>query len=100
MIGRASTRLASRDLQQRCKHWRHKFDVDFTAEAGRVRFPGAVAILEAEADALLVTIQTEEPQQLDCLKSVLAEHLDRFAFSEAPLPFVWDAAPAAPPSPN
>ena len=90
--GRARTTSASRYLQQLCKHWSHKFDVDFSEHRGEVRFPSAVATLGASADALLVTIETSEPESIDTLQAVVVDHLDRFAFREAPLPFTWSEA--------
>ena len=90
--GRAKTASGSKYLQQLCKHWSHKFDVDFSPSRGQVRFPSAVATMEANADALLVTIETDDPDSVEQLKSVVANHLDRFAFREAPLPFEWSAS--------
>jgi hypothetical protein len=90
--GRAKTASGSKYLQQLCKHWSHKFDVDFSPSRGQVRFPSAVATMEASADALLVTIETDDPDSVEQLKAVVAKHLDRFAFREAPLPFEWSAS--------
>ena len=89
--GRARTASSSKYLQQLCKHWSHKFDVDFSPSRGQVRFPSAVATMEANVDAVLVTIETDDPDSVEQLKSVVANHLDRFAFREAPLPFEWSA---------
>ena len=89
--GRAKTASGSKYLQQLCKHWSHKFEVEFSETRGQVRFPSAVAIMEASADALLVTIETGDPESVGQLKEVVARHLDRFAFREAPLPFEWSA---------
>ena len=89
--GRAKTASGSKYLQQLCKHWSHKFDVDFSEKRGQVRFPSAVATMEASADALLVSIETEVTGSVERLKEILADHLDRFAFREAPLPFEWSA---------
>ena len=36
-----------------------------------------------------VRIDATAPEQRDTLKTVVASHLDRFAFREAPLPFAW-----------
>jgi uncharacterized protein len=47
--------------------------------------------MEASADALLVTIETDDTKSVEQLKEVVANHLDRFAFREAPLPFEWSA---------
>ena len=54
-----------------------------------VRFPAAVVTFDARPDALQVTIEGEESEEVECLKGVVASHLDRFAFREAPLRFDW-----------
>ena len=89
--GRAKTASGSKYLQQLCKHWGHKFEVEFSETRGQVRFPSAVATMEASADALRVTVETEDGKAAERLKEVVANHLDRFAFREAPLPFEWSA---------
>jgi hypothetical protein len=45
--------------------------------------------LEAETDVLRVSIEGQEEQEVERLKDVVATHLDRFAFREAPLRFDW-----------
>ena len=85
------TANAAKYTQQLCKHWSHKLEVDLSVEKGVVRFPAAVVTLEAGADALEVTIEGEESDEVERLKGVVASHLDRFAFREAPLPFEWSA---------
>jgi len=89
--GRAKTDSGSKYLLQLCKHWGHKFEVEFSENRGQVHFPSAVATMEASADALLVTIETGDAQAVEDLKDVVAKHLDRFAFREAPLPLNWSA---------
>jgi len=86
---RVVTAHASRYLQQLCKHWAHKLDVTFTPEEGTVTFAEAVAVMRAEPEALVVTITAEDPSVLEQMKGVVASHLDRFAFKEAPLGFDW-----------
>jgi uncharacterized protein len=90
-IAKASvpTANASKYLQQLCKHWSHKLDVDFSERNGVVRFPSAVASLEASPDALVITIEANESETVERMKGVVATHLDRFAFREAPLRFDW-----------
>jgi len=80
---------ASRYLQQLCKHWSHKFDVTFDKAQGRIKFPEATVIMTAEPEALAVVLDADDPAVLERMKDVLASHLDRFAFREAPLPFRW-----------
>ena len=96
------TAHASRYLQQLCKHWQHNLAVAFTPNHGTVTFPrdarGAdhpgdgLATLDAGESTLTVRIDATSPEQLDGLKTVVARHLDRFAFREAPLAFDWHQA--------
>jgi uncharacterized protein len=89
------TASASKYLQQLCKHWSHKLDVSFTPEAGTVRFPSqAVATMTAHTDHLLVSVETLQADQMEQMQGVVARHLDRFAFREAPLAFAWQAETA------
>ena len=83
------TTHASRYLQQLCKHWSHKFDVTFDANHGSIPLPLGSAKLDAGAEALTVTCTVPEGGDLARLQQVVADHLDRFAFREAPLPFEW-----------
>jgi hypothetical protein len=96
------TTSGSKYLQQLCKHWSHNLDVSFTPEQGEVRFPaelrgsnwpgGAVATMVAHEDNLECRISASAEGQRDILKTVVASHLDRFAFREAPLTFDWQDA--------
>jgi hypothetical protein len=93
------TEKGNRYLQQLCKHWSHNLDVRFTPEEGRVVFPrdargadwpgDAVVLMAAGPATLDCRIEASAPGQLEALKGVLARHLDRFAFREAPLSFDW-----------
>lgn len=93
------TAHASRYVQQLCKHWSHNLKVEFGASHGTIVFPRdaggadwpgeAVATLEATSSMLLCRIEASAAGQLEALKGVLARHLDRFAFREAPLRFDW-----------
>ncbi|MES2172893.1 MAG: DUF2218 domain-containing protein [Pseudomonadota bacterium] len=83
------TTNASRYLQQLCKHWSHKFETDFSPEKGVIAFPMGPIRMAAQADALVVTLEPNEDADVEKFKQVVADHLDRFAFKEAPLPFDW-----------
>ena len=78
---------AAKYIQQLCKHWSHRLEVELSDEKGVVRFPGAVVAFEARPDDLLVTIDTQDTETVERMKGVVASHLDRFAFREAPLKF-------------
>ena len=86
---RVPTANGARYLQQLCKHWSHKLDVQLSENEGIVRFPSAVATMRADSDALTVKVEAEDDETLQRMKGVVASHLDRFAFKEAPLPFEW-----------
>lgn len=86
---RVPTANAEKYLKQLCKHWAHKLDVDLDGDTGTVRFSEAVATMSASASELAVTIDADSAETLDRMKGVVAVHLDRFAFREAPLRFDW-----------
>lgn len=79
-------------LQQLCKHWSHKLDVELGEKSGVVRFSEAVATMSADDKVLTVEIEAGSDEVLERMKGVVSSHLDRFAFREAPLPFEWQAA--------
>ncbi len=86
------TTHASRYLQQLCKHWSHKFDVTFDATTGHIPLPLGSADLAAGDMALTVTCEVPADGDLDRMQTVVAEHLNRFAFREGELEFQWVAA--------
>jgi uncharacterized protein len=71
------------------KHWAHKLDVVFEGERTVIRFPDAVATLDPGPDAIAVSISSDDPETVERMKDVVARHLDRFAFREAPLIYDW-----------
>lgn len=99
---RVPTANASRYLQQLCKHWSHNLAVAFTDRQGTVVFPrdvrgadwpgDATLTLVAHDDGLECRLDAAAAEQLAALKEVVASHLDRFAFREAPLRFDWQDA--------
>ena len=89
---RVPTANGARYLQQLCKHWSHKLEVQLSDDEGIVRFPNGVATMKADADALTVRVEADDDETLQRMKGVVASHLDRFAFKEAPLPFEWQKA--------
>lgn len=94
------TANGSRYLQQLCKHWAHNLEVEFDADRGTVRFPkdgrgaewpeDAIVTFTAQPDGLVCRIEASAPGQLEGLKGAVARHLDRFAFREAPMSYVWN----------
>lgn len=96
------TAHASKYLQQLCKHWQHNLAVEFTPEHGTVAFPrdargatwadDALVTFDAGTDALSVRIDASSDEHVEAMQGVVARHLDRFAFREAPLTFDWKRA--------
>ena len=91
IVAEVPTASGSRYLQQLCKHWAHKFAVDFTPEHGTVALPFGPLEMTARAATLEVVIDVAEDDAIGRAKEVVAAHLDRFAFREAPLRFDWVA---------
>jgi uncharacterized protein len=90
-IGYATTQNANRYIQQLCKHWSHKFQVEASELAGKIHFSDDVTIdLSAQRDRIEVLIHTAIESQIVTLRAVIANHINRFAFREAPLTFVWE----------
>ena len=54
-----------------------------------MRFADAVATTAAAPDTLTVTIAANDVATVERMNGVVATHLDRFAFREAPLQFDW-----------
>jgi len=77
------TAAASRYLQQLCKHWSHKFAVEFTPERGSIPFDETRRCkMEASPDALALRIEAADEATLERTQGVVIEHLKRFAFRE------------------
>jgi uncharacterized protein len=78
-----STASASHYLQQVCKHWSHKFAVEFTPESGHIPFAdGRVCNLEATGDLLTLQAEAPDAETLERLQRVVVDHIKRFAFRE------------------
>ncbi|TPG42754.1 DUF2218 domain-containing protein [Sphingomonas koreensis] len=89
-IARVPTRSASRYLQQLAKHWSHKMTVVFSPEEGTIDFPnGSRLAMRADSESLDVELNVPAGEDVGRMRQVVAEHLDRFAFREAPLTFDW-----------
>jgi hypothetical protein len=82
------TASASKYLQQLCKHWSHRFAVDFDADHGTVSLPAGTLTLDAGPAALTLRLAAPDATTLDRAEPVVAEHLQRFAFRET-LAFDW-----------
>lgn len=87
--GTVPTANGAKYVQQLCKHWAHKLEVQTTDAGGIVIFPNATATMTATESLLTVTIAADDAETVERMKGVVATHLDRFAFREAPLAFDW-----------
>jgi len=98
-IAHVPTENGSRYLQQLSKHWSHSLKVEFDEQHSTIVFPrdardaewpgDALVTFDAGANELDVKIDASSDEHLEQMKGVVARHLDRFAFREAPLAFDW-----------
>ncbi len=81
--GHAATENAGKYLQQLCKHWSHKGQVEFDANQGTVTFDnGNVVKMTANPEGLEIDASTGPRGDLNSWKIVITDHLKRFAFRE------------------
>jgi len=83
------TSRGSRYLQQLCKHWAHRFAVQFDHRHGEVELPLGRIDLAASGESLTVLCDVPKGNDIERLKQVLVDHLNRFAFREGELMFDW-----------
>jgi hypothetical protein len=82
------TTQASRYLQQLCKHWTHKFEVEFDKAQGRIVMPeDRVVELAATPATLEITLTAPEATTAH-MRHIVDSHIVRFAFREE-LVFNW-----------
>lgn len=86
---RVPTTHAARYLGQLCKHWAHRFQVDRTGDHAVVLLPDATLTLDAHPQDLEIRLESKEADGLDRMREVVRDHVDGFAFREAPLSFDW-----------
>jgi hypothetical protein len=80
---RIATASASKYLQQLCKHWGHKFEVEFTPDQGRVPFAAdRICDFTATPDTLTLRVRAADDEALSRTERVVIDHLKRFAFRE------------------
>jgi hypothetical protein len=86
---------ASRYLQQLCKHWSHRFTVEFDEKSGKVPFSDRANVeFSADDSRLLMVLNVADAAELERMQNVVADHLKRFAFRED-LDVVWTARDGA-----
>jgi hypothetical protein len=83
------TAHASRYLQQLCKHWAHKFPVEFDQGHGFVPFsPDSTVEFNADEAGLHIRLRVSDAQKQEQMQRVVSDHLKRFAFREE-LAITW-----------
>jgi hypothetical protein len=88
-----ATASASRYLQQLCKHWSHKFAVEFTPQHGTIPFDATrVCTLDASPERLALRIDAADDSTLERMQGVVIEHLKGFAFREELGDVKWERA--------
>jgi len=75
-------------MKQLCRHWGHKFAVEFDDLQGRIELPQAVCVLTASDVELGVRLEMQDEADEGRMEKVVEEHLQRFGFREE-LVFVW-----------
>jgi hypothetical protein len=79
-----TTERSSGYMQQLCKHFGHKVEVQFDPKTGFIKFPFGQCALTAEQGVLDLTVSAETQGNLTKACRVIGSHLDRFAFRENP----------------
>lgn len=85
------TENASSYLRKLCQHWSHRFAVEYGDEHGTITLPQATCTLDASPAELKIRLDTEAGADMERLRRVVEEHLQRFGFREE-LVFAWNPA--------
>lgn len=89
IAARVPTENGGKYVRQLCKHWSHKLQTEVEGDTGTVTFPTAVATMAADGEGISIAITGENRSDVEGLTGVVARHIDRFAFREAPLAYDW-----------
>jgi hypothetical protein len=76
-------------MKQLCRHWAHKFPVEFDDQQGAIQLPKAACVLSASPLALNIRLDMQDDADQAHVENVVAEHLQRFGFRET-LVFDWN----------
>ena len=82
------TEHATSYLRQLCRHWAHRFPVEFDDHKGTIELPQTNCELKASPEVLLVRLTLRDDADQDRMEKVVEEHLQRFGFRET-LAFTW-----------
>ena len=86
---RFDTANGSRYLQQLCKHFSHKVDIDYDQTSAHAQLPPGPARLIADGNGIDIEVTGSDAEGLDRAKHIVEDHLLRFAFRENPAPLTW-----------
>ncbi len=86
--GQVKTQKSQRYLKALCNHFSHKAQAAHSDDRGSVNFSFGACELWAEAGTLTLRVQAEDAEGLARVKSVVADHLERFSGDEA-LQVMW-----------
>ncbi|WP_395333553.1 DUF2218 domain-containing protein [Novosphingobium sp. BL-8H] len=89
IAAQVATPNGAKYVLQLCKHWSHKLETKVEGSTGTVTFPTAVATMAADDVGIAIAITGEDRENVEQLTDVVARHIDRFAFREAPLVYDW-----------
>jgi len=78
----------SRLIRRLCKHWSHRFEVDFDDHHGHIALGDTRCSLAAGDDSLTATLLSQDEAPLARMESVVAEHLQRMSADET-FSFTW-----------
>ena len=87
-----ATNNAGKYIQQLCKHFAHKIEVEYDAESGRCALPTGPATLRSENGTLRIEITGATGDDLERARQIIDNHLVRFAFREDFKGMDWQGA--------
>ena len=77
----------ARIILRLCKHWGHKWPVQYDEQHGRIELPMGTVHLQAGEGRLTARLDAAPDADLDRFEQVVAEHAQRMARGET---YVWD----------
>lgn len=89
ITGQYDTENGSKYLQQLCKHFGHKIEVEYSETKGICHFEMGDANLTADADGLTIRFELANAAHISGAKSVIDKHLRKFAFREDFTDMIW-----------
>lgn len=100
-VGYTATGLApcekpEKYIRQLVSHWGHKFATSFDEGDGMGTFPFSEhtnVVMTARAEGIAITLTTATRAENERMRGVVERHVDRFAFREAPLTYLWKEQP-------